>query len=244
VRLCILAFDGLDLPLVARLGLRNLLQVEHRVIRHEEVFNTVQIWSSFITGLHPRELGISLSDYQPGARIPQGLETIFDLTESRALWIPGLNPHPKYWDRYAISRLLNYATNPHPDHERFLWEFAFSLYVGQRELLLQVLEESWNLLMAHFWSADYLGHAFFLTNPSKLGGLYEDMDCLVGRVRKKCPDAIVMVVSDHGMAPEPRTFDDLADHSREGFYSLSRPLNLGVSRFMDFKGVIEKILSM
>lgn len=156
MRVVIFAFDGLDYQLACK----------HLVLRQEECgwvnvsepLETAIVWASFITGLHYPEHGVREGTPQREARIKEGVKTIFDYARRPiALWVPGYNPHPEYWNPKDVELTVKAIADP--KYFPALENRVLSLFAEQRNIVWSYMyRKDWDLLMAHFNLIDALGH--------------------------------------------------------------------------------------
>jgi len=245
MRVCILAFDGLDYHLASRFGFPNLLQEEYGMVSLDPIphpASSATLWASFITGKLPEEHGVLTGVPMARIRVKEGVPTIFDLAKKPiALWVISYNPHPLYF---------------HPDHVNLelkcyqdeIYEPIFEgeltkLFLSQREECLRRLGEDWDLFMAHFNYADALGHVFG-GRPLRMHRIYSRLNRFVGEVKERIKDALLLIVSDHGIAPRIKDGrrTPYGAHTTYAFYSLSRRMGLEKVRLIDFFGLIKSWL--
>ena len=98
--------------------------------------------------------------------------------------------------------------------------------------LFEALDEEWKLLMIHLHITDLLGHIYWGTE--RLAVLYEEMDMLTMAVKERLQrDDLLLIISDHGMGR--------LGHTKYGFYSLNRRLELNNPDITDFFGMIKTL---
>jgi len=90
-----------------------------------------------------------------------------------------------------------------------------------------------DLVMGYFDLADAIGHLSF-GDLDKMKIVYDELESIAKQIRKR--DDFILIVSDHGMKAVGR----FGDHSRTGFYSSNKKLNLQKPKITDFYKIIEE----
>lgn len=157
-------------------------------------------------------------------------DTIFDVVKpSIAIRVPVYNEDLQ--STYPIGEVFKARQDP-----EFRQEYEMrvrSIFRLKVEELFNALERAWRVLMVHFHVTDLLGHIYWGTE--KLGILYEEMDLLTERVKRRLsPNDLVLVISDHGMGRY--------GHTRHGFYSLSMELGLRDPEITDFFRIVKAVV--
>jgi len=219
----VLGFDGLDYRRAIKI--KSLRQVEYSRVNlalPEGVpAITAIIWGAYITGTYNH--GISYPCDQKTARVK--VKTIFDyIPNSKPLWIPSLNPHPKYWG-YA-SWLLIQSWKSEEFKRRYI-EYTLELFKEQREEFLKELRKGYNLIFAHFNLIDALMHRigdavfkyYFL-----LAKFVDEVKSIISE------DDYLIILSDHGHTG--------TEHDENNaFYSCNHRLGLKNPKVTDFMGI-------
>ena len=226
----ILALDALDLHQVRKFNCRNLMQKECGQTSLSD-FNqerTVVLWASFLTGKN-MEAEIPIKSQWKFKLSPK--QTLLNFFETyKAIDVPAFSYKQK---NHAEERKLlkgyfeNEATIEECDeivwrnHEENKKDF-FS-YIGKSDLI-----------MGYFDLADFIGHLSFGI-IEKMAEVYYELDKIVEQVKDS--DDFILVISDHGMKAVGR----YGDHSRNGFYSSNRRLELNLPKLTSFHNLIRRI---
>jgi len=221
----------------------------------ENVPYTPIVWASFITGLPPtkhkirsiwtygrildRIRKLPLISWIKGKRkilYKIGLgprvvnrkdlnaKTFFDLVK------PSIDVYvPTYSDNTELHRRLSKALLAGlKEYEKEIWR----VHEERKKKLFESLQKEWKLFMAYFDIADLMGHLHIVKRPQKLRRIYRRLDILAFKIKKQLPkDTIFLVVSDHGMKPEP---DGTGNHSDHAFYSLNIDIDWEPNDITDF----------
>lgn len=246
----ILCIDGLEYELVLKWGLRNLLQETYGTYPVDTRYNSIQLWSSFLTGyppymferyfvvrpfnLHKRRIPNFLKAIgrkfiplkSPSVR--GRYETFLDVVKpSKAINMFAYNE-----DRYQLrlryrysllkSNIIRYTISKRKTLAWIWIKWTRSLI----DKLFKALDENqYKLVLIHFYHTDYIGHILYGSSLHRKS--YEIMDNLIPRLEKY--NQLILVVSDHGMKDGVHT-----DH---GFYSLNTSTRwkpLSISDFHNF----------
>jgi len=156
-------------------------------------------------------------------------DTIFDVVQpSVAISVPVYNEN--LWESYPVGEVFKAIQDP-----EFRREYEARVRaVFEREVgkLFSALDWEWRVLMIHIHVTDLLGHIYWGTE--KLALLYEEMDLLTGRVKRRLrPEDLILIISDHGMGRY--------GHTPYGFYSLNMKLGLVEPSITDFFRIIRAV---
>jgi len=202
---------------------------------------SVTVWASIITGLKPSEHGLTPDLIannpfkQRELKLSPSVKTIFDIVQpSLALFIPSYNPHSEYWSDKYIQLIAKISEDPLAKIE-YLREH-YKLFAKQKEILLKQLyspdARKYKLIFIHFNLIDALCHVFNLFSTTVYYA-YRSIETLYILV-KPFTDKI-LIVSDHG-------FDDINLHSRYGFISYSKEIEINVKEPKDIFYLILKLV--
>lgn len=254
-----LALDGLEYNLVKKWSLKHLMQKKYDKIllspryQHPDakVPWTPYIWASFISGT-PTYIRISFTY----GRILNKIRTLPFVNwvkgKRRILWKVGLTPRvvqsgkptETIFDKVRPSIAIDVPTYNEPletwkIHE-VLWtkgvkEYVkeiWKLYESRKTRTFQNLSKDWKFFMAYFRIADFLGHMYITKSPKTLQRVYKTLDDLTFKLKRTIPeDTIFLIVSDHGIKPEP---DGTGNHSNHAFYSLNIKTDWRPKDIIDF----------
>src|SRR5262249_27059221 len=124
-------------------------------------------------------------------------------------------PLPDYDRNHTQPPLLDFADRIGKLSDRELADRCQALVDRQRDLVLRWLhEDEQEVLVVVFQSTDFAQHRLwkYLHQPGHplreaLLGMYRSIDALIGEARELLgEDGTLVVVSDHGFGPHPRTF--------------------------------------
>jgi len=203
MRVVILAFDGLDYRYATKF--KTLRQREYYIIDLEGLpIVTSLLFATFITGSKTAH-GIKAGDNQKLARIPKHVKTIFDYAKKPcALWIPSLNPHPKYWHPKHVQLMVKARAGDKSALTHFIKEIML-LWHEQTTTFLNEVKKDYDLIMAHFNLIDALSHA--LRNDKALLKYYVLVSKFVENVKQHITDDdYLIIISDHGHEHQPYAF--------------------------------------
>jgi len=264
-KILILAFDGLEYNLVKKWGLTNLMQeyygkYEAPISPRYRKPHTPSAWASFITGKDVESHHVDdwwtwgrLLDwlrYKPPFKWIKGKKmllkklgikprpatinkqnTIFDVIKpSVALFIPTFSE--PFEIRYELSNAFNRGLDA---YIKKIWE----VHKFREHEFLKCLDKDWKLCMCWFDLADLLGHIFIVKNPLKLLKGYLELNKIAKIARSRLNKTIILIVSDHGMEPQP---DGTGDHTGYGFWSLNVKPPFKPGKITDFYGMILKMI--
>ena len=243
-----------------KIKLRKEYCIKPRSLRaeHESGANvpyTPIVWASFITGLPPQKHKIkTIWTYGKILDFIRRLPIIRDIKGKRKLLYKiGLGPRvvskrdlnartifdvvkpsidvyvPTYSDNTELHRRLSKALlTSIKEYEKEIWE----VHRLRERKVFENLHREWKLFMAYFDIADLMGHLHLVKRPQKLMRVYKRLDMLTFKIKKQTPeDTVFIVVSDHGMKPEP---DGTGNHSDHAFYSLNIETDWKPSDITDF----------
>jgi len=162
-------------------------------------------------------------------------KTIFDLTpKSIALFVPAYSEPADY--RINLDSAIKQGINT---YIKTVWY----IHNRRKQKFLENLEKDWELFMCWFDLADLLGHACITKCRKELWKGYLELARIVGIAKRKLGDDVfILIISDHGMKPEP---DGTGGHSLHGFWSINKDWEWFQPReATDFYGLIKKVLEM
>mgnify|MGYP000064706953 CR=1 FL=1 len=268
MRICILAFDGLEYDLVVRWRMKALMQeyygkYEAPISPTFKKPHTPSAWASFITGKAIEEHGVDdwwtwglLLDwlrFRPPLKWIKGKRkllkklgirpklykiddshpTIFSVVKpSIPLFIPTLTEPTRF--HYELSDAVEKGVDA---FVRKIWE----IHRYRKKEFLKCLDKDWKLLMVWFDLADLLGHVFIKKNPIKLFKGYKELNDIANIARSKLANTAILIVSDHGMKPQPK---GTGDHSSYGFWSLNIEPPFKPEKITDFYKLVIKIADL
>lgn len=171
---------------------------------------TIWVWNHLVlpvTGGNPFE---STANYIG----EKGLHTIFQ--EFEKPWTNGLPGYGRVVSNGTARELLLEAFR---GNKKPYIRYAVRLYKRDREKLFFALDRDHDLIFWYTCLLDKIGH---VCAGDKLEMLkyYLEVNHLAKEVRRKCPDAIIYIVSDHGMKTAEGT-GKWGVHSEYGFFSSS-----------------------
>ena len=140
-------------------------------------------------------------------------ETLFDRVKpSVAVDVPAYNEPTEV--NLRLGEILVYRGLK--EYIKEVWR----VYEDRKKRVFSSISEEWKLFMAYFKIADLLGHIYIAKDLERLRRVYFTLDGLTRELKSKVSDddAVFLIVSDHGMKPEP---DGTGNHSSHGFYSVN-----------------------
>lgn len=158
--------------------------------------------------------------------------TIFDYARKPiALFIPSYNEEP--WIRDAYSKAMEKGVKA---FERVLWE----VHKYRVSKFLKALDRDWDLLMAWFDLADWMGHLYMGKSNLKIFKTYVELNRLALEASKRIDDeTLLIIVSDHGMMPGEHG----GEHSPRAYYSFNKDIEWRPKKITDYYYFIKKILT-
>ena len=161
----------------------------------------------------------------------KNIQTIFDFAKKPVvISVPSYNEERV--NQYLRRRLFDVHRKGLP--EKVLEEEAWEVFYKRLQNTMEKLDEDWDLFMVHFFIVDTFGHLYPKYNPS-FERLYNELDEIVDRIKKKMRDTFIFVVSDHG--------HQNCHHTPYGFYSSNEILGLHYPSITDFHQIILEVLS-
>jgi hypothetical protein len=258
-RVLIIALDGLEHTQVTE-DMPHLLQAEHGTIDiNVSPVVTPLVWAAFLTGATENGVKILKFPYALDEKISRmigvkrvatvnkfssklglsnffftkedlTLPTIFELSaDPIAVNIPSYNENPLYLD---VRRKITFVLNGQFSEEEFTTR-VWGLFHGEFAECLKRLEDDWELFMVHFFITDVIGHLCWDT-PEKLQACYRTIDACVDEIQRRVRDAVILILSDHGMQN--------GLHTRQGFYSVNEELHLNTPKITDFYDILRDLL--
>ncbi len=171
---------------------------------------TIWVWNHLVlpvTGGNPFE---STADYVK----KKNLHTIFH--EFEKSWTNGL---PGYGRVVSDSTARELLLEAFRGNRKPYIRYAIQLYKEDRERLFSALDRDYNLIFWYTCLLDKIGHVC-AGNKLEMLKYYLEINQLAKKVKKKCPDAIIYIISDHGMKPAEGA-GKWGVHSDYGFFSSS-----------------------
>jgi len=226
----ILALDALDFNLIQKFECRNLMQKEYGQtdISDFNLERTIVLWASFLTGKNME------------TRIPVKTQWEFKLSVD-VTFLKFFNPF-KAIDVPAFSfkqqshaeerkLLKNYF-----DDKATIKEFDAVVWKYHEENKKELFSSlgKFDLVMGYFNLADSVGHLSFGISE-KMKDVYYELEKLAKEVKDS--DDFVLVISDHGMKAVGR----YGDHTKNGFYSANRKLELNLPKITDFYNLLRSV---
>jgi len=159
-------------------------------------------------------------------RIP----TIFDYAQNPIdIDVPCYSPDAYEEERHHLTDGLG-----NPIKERKIAENAWKTFREKRRKVLKMMDEEWDLLMAHFYLPDIIQHVSWYRNE-QIQRLYEEIDETACVINKRLgEDIFTLFMSDHGQ--------EKGLHTPNAFYSCNQKIGLHNPRMTDFADVIRKKL--
>jgi len=164
------------------------------------------------------------------------VETIFDrIPNSIAISIPAYSRY-RYIVPLTHEKILELISrNDIEKVKKHIWR----THEEERKKVKEMLKLDYNLLMAHFWTMDYIGH-YFIGDQAFMDSAYTNIDEMIGEFKQLVPDGLFLVVSDHGMKPIKKHY---GVHSNYAFYSSNKHTGLDNPHITDFADFICEQLS-
>jgi len=226
----ILALDALDLNLIKKFNCENLMQKEcgQTDISEFNLERTIVLWASFLTGKN-METKIPIKnqwDYQLKKE-----ETFLKFFNSfKTIDVPAFSF--KQENHKEERRLLKNFFNDKAGVE----EYNALVWKNHDENKKEFFDSlgKFDLVMGYFNLADAIGHlSFGILKEMKT--VYEKLEILAKQIRQS--EDFVLIVSDHGMKAVGR----YGDHTKNGFYSLNRKLNLDLPKITSFYNIVKRV---
>ncbi len=257
-KVCILGIDSLEYNIVEKLDLKNLKQMEYGKtivpLDKRGLPLSPQVWGSFLTGeiyegesfestnplmklnskikiskIIPKKMKRKIKEKTRDVKsFPELKKTTFmDETKFNHYNVPFVDLHEMesfkkldQWRRKDISTL---------EFRNFLEE----MYERDKKNMMKI--EGNYFGFTNFF--DLLQHHFFM-DKEYIEKKYRDINSFVGKIKERMEeDYILIIVSDHGA-------DGEGNHSKHGFYSCSKKLDLEKPKITDFYDIIMKILNL
>jgi len=157
------------------------------------------------------------------------IPTIFDELEQKGVsfWhnhIPGYNGVPHHEENMRIiKKALSGDVNTYSEYRMLVW----AQHEQRIREFYEALDDGHEFYFFYTNLIDALGHLFYTVRKErrKMAMAVEEV---VQTVKESHPDAVIYIISDHGMG----IYDGIPDHSREGFFSsntgelIKRPFEL------------------
>jgi hypothetical protein len=257
-RMAIIALNGLEPSLITD-ETPHLLQDEDGTIAVDgSPLQTPVIWAAFLTGQQDSGMAIRKIPYNADEKISRVLgpkrvaaihrfyskllnrtlaytkddlthPTIFDFVDKPiALDIPAYNEAPAYVEIRKIAYAIG-GQYPEDDLLREVW----ARFHDEYQTCMRRLDDDWDLFMVHFFVTDVIGHLSWY-NVDNLTECYRVMDEKIGAMTRRIRNAVILIVSDHGMRN--------GLHTHQGLYSIDRPLSLSTPKTTEFYDAIRQIV--
>ena len=225
----ILALDGLELELVEKFKCKNLMQDKYGKTDLSDFSEprTVVLWSSFLTGKNQekRVLKENLWSFKLDKK-----ETFFNSFEKPiAIDVPGYN----YQEIHKTERDL---LKGYFDEKNSLEDYNENALKGHQIIKGQFFEhinDEFDILMVYFGIADVFGHLNFGIE-AKMRPIYQELDDIAEKMKKKFSQANCLIISDHGM----KKIGQFGDHSNYGFWSVNFDTKMQNPKITDFYKLI------
>ncbi|MFQ6085325.1 MAG: alkaline phosphatase family protein [Candidatus Bathyarchaeia archaeon] len=181
-------------------------------------------------------VGINVKVHDKSGFESRRVSTIFDFADRPiAINVPTYNEEPVVHE----NKRLFLESIGNGDLVGELEDSVWEVYQKRRDLCFRLIDGPWDLFMVYFHGVtDLLGH-LYRAKLAKMWEIYAEMDSFVQELRERIgDDALLMIVSDHGM----KVLGGFGDHTNYGFYSLNQKLCLDHPKICDFAGIIRQKL--
>jgi len=239
----ILALDALDKIMVERFNCKNLMQLEYGKtnIGGFALERTVVLWASFLTGKN-MESKIPIKG-QWEFKLSKS-ETFFDFFDRvETIDVPAFslkfNNHKKehkllagyFKDENEIEEFDKVVWKNHEENKKDFFSILHRINPVNEKNVSKIV-------MGYFDLADAIGHLSF-GNEKKMKKVYDELEQMAGRVKELANKTkeFVLIISDHGMKAVGR----FGDHTKNGFYSSNKRLNLDKPEITDFYKIIKRV---
>jgi hypothetical protein len=225
----ILALDALDNNMVEKFNCKNLMQLEFGKtnISDFELERTVVLWASFLTGKN-LEKDIPIKG-QWDFKLTKN-ETLFNFFNShKVIDVPAFtlkNNHEK--ERKLLKNFFE-GKSTIKDYDEIVWK----IHEENKKEFFDCLGK-FECLMVYFNLADAIGHLSF-GDINKMKKVYGELDNITNEI--KSTNELILIVSDHGM----KSVGKFGDHTRYGYYSINKKMNLDNPKITDFYKIIKDI---
>ncbi len=225
----ILGLDALDVGMAEKFRCKELMQSEYgrTNLSDFKLERTVVLWSSFLTEKN-MENKIPVKG-QWKFKLKEK-ETFFRFFKSfKTIDVPAFSLKQEN-HRKERKLLAGYFKD-----ENSIEEFDEVVWKNHEENKKDFFDAfgKFDLVMGYFDLADAIGHLSF-GDLDKMKIVYDELESIAKQIRKR--DDFILIVSDHGMKAVGR----FGDHSRTGFYSSNKKLNLQKPKITDFYKIIEE----
>lgn len=272
MRVAILAFDGLEYNLVERFKLKNMTQKQYGKLsiprecytettdpRGEKVYEpwTPYVWSSFLTGKLPTEIGLTKETLAKWDTSILQLLRIF----SMKVGLGKIKNKRKLFQKLGFTRrqfslqdhkyptIFSHAKKPciinvptvskewgvqleGKNFDEMLRASWHRFYKVRSKTFKAIKEKNWDLLMAYTRLLDVVGELFY-GNFKELFKAYVICNQFVGKVKKHLGNNIIcLIISDHGIEKFGKTV--FGKHSDYAFYSLNMRTAWTPTTILDF----------
>jgi hypothetical protein len=226
----ILALDALDLNMVKKFDCKNLMQKEcgQTDISEFSLERTIVLWASFLTGKNMED------------KIPIKKQWEFQLKKEET-FLEFFDSHktidvPAFSLKQENHRKERKLLKDFFDDKASVEEYDEIVWKNHEENKKQFFDSlgKFDLVMGYFDLADAIGHLSFGI-LEKMKVVYEELENLAKELKHS--EDFVLTVSDHGMKAVGR----YGDHTKNGFYSLNRKLNLNLPKITSFYNIIKSV---
>ncbi len=236
----ILGYDALEYELVMKFKNTTLMQQRFGKTNLDGFSEprTMVIWTSFLAGRNTEKevLAGELWEF----KIKQEDTFFSHFKRHVAIDVPGYTYDE---ENHALNRKLmkeamektcpieEYDQQCFDHHKKMKQEFFATLdaaCTNKREG-----KEYPEIIMGYFALPDTVGHMSFGVEP-KMRIVYDEMQRITKDVASRPEVDTILIIADHGMYPIGR----FGDHSRHGFWSLNKEVDLGTPNPVDFRKVI------
>ncbi len=224
------ALDALDLNLVKKFNCENLMQKEYGQTDISE-FNlerTIVLWASFLTGKNMETKIPIKNQWEFQLKKEQTFLKFFN--SFKTIDFPAFSL--KQENHKEERRLLkNYF-----DDKASVEEYNALIWKNHEENKREFFDSlgKFDLVVGYFDLADATGHLSFGI-LKEMKAVYKELEILAKEIRQS--EDFVLIVSDHGMKAVGR----YGDHTKNGFYSLNRKLNLNFPKITSFYNIVKSV---
>jgi len=237
----ILALDALDKNMVERFKCKNLMQLEYGTtnLGGFALERTVVLWASFLTGKNTESKIPVKGQWEFKLPKSETFFNFFDVVET--VDVPAfslkLNDHKK-----EHKLLAGYFKDEKKilDFDKLVWKNHRNNKKDFFAVLSKIMSTSEGrlskIVVGYFDLADAIGHLSFGIKE-KMKIVYDELEDLASQVKKLTNkiDETILIISDHGMKSVGR----YGDHTKNGFYSCNKKLNLNKPKITDFYEIIK-----
>jgi len=235
----IIAIDALEYTKVKEYECKNLMQTVFGTTNISEFTQprTMVLWSSFMTGENKEREVIEDGNKEMWNKTWDIEDTLFSkFISPKVIDLPGysydLEEHKK--SRELLKKFFN---SPELQQKKIRAKYNKDAVAHHRKIKADFIEavqsRDHDVVLGYFAVIDIIGHLNF-GNRSMMKELYLEMDELCKDVKKWVPDALVLVMSDHGM----KAIGPFGDHTDYGFWSTNWQSRLSTPTLEDIHNEI------